>query len=291
MSRPASEPSRASFAPRAAAAAIGVITLCFPMVARADEPPHELRHDLRVDVPLAIGLVGTAATLTATEGLFGPSHCRWCDEDDQGNDTLNPLDRSVRDALVRRDPAFAARVSDIFGLALVPISMLGLTTLAAVDERSIDKTPVDLLIVAESVGLATTATQITKFVAGRQRPYVHALAPDQRDPNDAAKDRYFSFFSGHSSFTFALATSAGTVSSLRGYRLAPFVWGVGLTLAATTGYLRIAADKHYFTDVLTGALVGAACGVTVPLLHGRQSVAVGAEEVRGGSMLTVGGAF
>ena len=44
----------------------------------------------------------------------------------------------------------------------------------------------------------------------------------------------------------------------------------GLSMAAFTGYLRIAADKHYLSDVLTGAIVGSAVGFVVPyFLHPR----------------------
>jgi membrane-associated phospholipid phosphatase len=34
-----------------------------------------------------------------------------------------------------------------------------------------------------------------------------------------------------------------------------------------TGYLRIAADRHYFTDVLVAAVVGAGAGVGIPFAH------------------------
>ncbi|MBU1241038.1 phosphatase PAP2 family protein, partial [Myxococcota bacterium] len=43
------------------------------------------------------------------------------------------------------------------------------------------------------------------------------------------------------------------------------------TLAAAVAYLRIAGDKHYFSDVLTGAAIGTVMGVLVPLLHKKQS--------------------
>jgi membrane-associated phospholipid phosphatase len=39
------------------------------------------------------------------------------------------------------------------------------------------------------------------------------------------------------------------------------VWATGLTLASTVGYLRIAADKHYFSDVVTAAIIGSIVGV------------------------------
>jgi membrane-associated phospholipid phosphatase len=59
------------------------------------------------------------------------------------------------------------------------------------------------------------------------------------------------------------------VAHLRGYRSEPLVWLVGLTSASATGYLRIAADRHYLTDVIGGAVLGAAAGLTVPLLMRR----------------------
>ena len=106
-------------------------------------------------------------------------------------------------------------------------------------------------------------------------PFVHFLprAPNAiRALTDSPSDDNTSFFSGHTTLGFALATSAGTVTTLRGYRLAPLVWGAGLTMATTIGYLRIASDKHYFSDVMTAAVVGSVIGVGVPLLfHGASS--------------------
>jgi membrane-associated phospholipid phosphatase len=53
---------------------------------------------------------------------------------------------------------------------------------------------------------------------------------------------------------------------MRGYKVAPYIWGIGLPLAATTAYLRIAADKHYTTDVIAGSLIGATAGLLIPRL-------------------------
>ena len=41
------------------------------------------------------------------------------------------------------------------------------------------------------------------------------------------------------------------------------VWISALGLASATGYFRIAADKHYFSDVLVGAIVGSLIGNTM----------------------------
>ena len=45
---------------------------------------------------------------------------------------------------------------------------------------------------------------------------------------------------------------------------------IGFTAAAATGYFRMAADKHWLTDVLTGAATGTAVGLLVPWLHRRE---------------------
>ena len=88
---------------------------------------------------------------------------------------------------------------------------------------------------------------------------------------------------------FALAVSSGTIATLRGYRWAPWVWGVGLTLATATAYLRIAGDRHYFTDVITGAVAGSAIGFAIPLLFHNRRIAAHAPSIGGGPV--PGGAF
>ena len=50
---------------------------------------------------------------------------------------------------------------------------------------------------------------------------------------------------------------------------APWLWGAAAAMSVTTATLRMMAEKHYFTDVATGAALGAACGVVIPLLHKR----------------------
>jgi membrane-associated phospholipid phosphatase len=114
--------------------------------------------------------------------------------------------------------------------------------------------------------------QGVKFAVGRERPFAHVLSEDEKLLTDHPEDNNLSFYSGHASSAFALAVAAGTVAELRGYPNRGWVWAVGLPLAATTALLRMAADKHYLSDVAVGALVGSAFGVAVPLLlHGRQA--------------------
>jgi membrane-associated phospholipid phosphatase len=56
---------------------------------------------------------------------------------------------------------------------------------------------------------------------------------------------------------------------MRGYRLAPLVWAAGMMIGVATAYTRMAADRHYFTDVLGGAAIGTVVGGAMPLLFHR----------------------
>ena len=79
--------------------------------------------------------------------------------------------------------------------------------------------------------------------------------------------------------------SAGTIASRRGSRHAPWIWAGGLAFAGSTGYLRIAADRHFLTDVLVGASVGAAAGLVLPRLFDEDGVTAGRLPTPGASAL------
>ena len=113
----------------------------------------------------------------------------------------------------------------------------------------------------------STRSRSSRSLASARSSTTCPRAPEAiRALTDSPSDDNLSFFSGHTTLAFAVATAAGTINTLRGYRLAPLVWGAGMTMAVSVGYLRIAADKHYFSDVMTGAVVGSLIGVGVPLI-------------------------
>jgi undecaprenyl-diphosphatase len=78
-----------------------------------------------------------------------------------------------------------------------------------------------------------------------------------------------SFFSGHTTMAFNGAVFASTVFCAyfpdSAWRL-PVVAG-SLSLAVATGVMRMAAGCHFFSDVLTGALIGSVTGFLVPFIH------------------------
>lgn len=237
--------------------------------ARAEPPPRELRHDTRVNV--AVTAMG-ASWLVVSELLkpsLVPEKCRWCYRAGDGSDLLNPYDGWMRQRLLWQRTRSADIASSLIVGVLEPTTQLGLLAVSAHQERALSGFPLDSLIVAESTVVAAVLNQVVKFGFARERPFVHYLprAPEAlRELTSSPSDNNLSFFSGHTTVAFAIATSSSTVATLRGYRLAPLLWGSGLTLAASVGYLRIAADKHYLSDVLTGAVVGSIVGVALPVI-------------------------
>lgn len=78
-----------------------------------------------------------------------------------------------------------------------------------------------------------------------------------------------SFYSGHASGAFAAATFTGVWFD-HTYPQSPWskwVWTGTMGTAVAISGLRVAAGKHYPTDVVVGALVGSSIGWLVPWLH------------------------
>jgi membrane-associated phospholipid phosphatase len=256
---------------RAAPVALAVaLASAAPSAARG--APVPLEYDLRTDAAIALGAWALYGGSELAKKELAPATCRWCDP--------GSVDAHVREALVWGQVDAARRASDLLAFALVPAGMVGWQVLSARAAGDTREGWVDVLLVAEAAGIAMDVNQAVKFAVGRQRPYAHY--GDVSNPGRApTPDDNLSFYSGHTTFAFAVAAAAGTVSDLRGYRGTPWVWGVGMTLATATGYLRIAGDKHYLSDVLVGAATGLAAGIAIPrLMHPREKTGGTATAVR-----------
>jgi membrane-associated phospholipid phosphatase len=220
-----------------------------------------LRYDLRLDLPLTLG----AATLWGTAYLLNdqlvPSHCRWCDD--------NPMDARARAQLRWSEPLVAGKFSDVAALVGAPLVAFGGLALAAERAHSARYIWQDALFVFEAISVAALANQIVKVAVARERPYAHYDAYAGQKTGSYERT---SFYSAHTSRAFALASAAGMVASMRGYRLAPLIWTLGLAMATFVGYTRVAGDYHYLSDVLVGAAVGSLLGAGLPwLLHRPQA--------------------
>jgi hypothetical protein len=209
-----------------------------------------------------------AAVLGSTAILFGLGF--WAD---QGYEPLTPEEIAALDpesinwfdrSATRRYSPGAAKASDVMLYA----TMAAPLSLALTDQGS--KQPGTLgLMYLETYALQGGLTYLAKNLFSRTRPYVYNDDPEIPMALKMEKTSRRSFYSGHTSTAFASMVFLASVferlypdSSARGW-----VWGGCLTAAATTGYLRYAAGRHYPTDILVGAAMGAFVGYLVPSLH------------------------
>ena len=224
----------------------------------APEPtaPEPTARERKIRLAAIAGAIALyVATETVAKDAVSPDTCRWC--------SVGSLDDAMRDLAVwdDRERERARRLSNYIGYAASPIVAAGLLLTAS---RSWTAYGDDITAMFEVVVGTQLVTQLAKGTAGRQRPYAHY----RTQPAPVEQEENLSFFSGHSSLTFSIAVGAGVIAQRRGYRLAPAIWTTGLAIAATTAYLRMAADRHYFTDVVVGSAMGALGGALIPRLTG-----------------------
>lgn len=120
--------------------------------------------------------------------------------------------------------------------------------------------------------LTTGITGTTKSLVGRVRPYLYNSSFTPQERFDLQKDgptATTSFFSGHSSNTFAFAIFLSkTFTDIYGKTVwSKLVWGTTLTFATATAYARVKGGVHFPSDVIVGSLVGGAIGYFIPVLH------------------------
>jgi membrane-associated phospholipid phosphatase len=227
---------------RLTTAAVVITSLLVPLGARAgtSSPLGRMRLHFGDMLFLGAGLateVGLSAIdLHTTYEEFGPTS----------------LDRSARDALRLGQPRAAALASDVM------LYTMAFGALFAPAAWRRDYTQVEFnatVVAAEALTATALVTSAVKLAARRLRPARWAGRPgDEAGTGDAT-----SFFSGHTSVSFAAATLATRFAYDLDWLTSDTRWlvpAVAYSAATTVGLLRVAADKHWTTDVLTGAAVG-----------------------------------
>ncbi|HEY0133209.1 MAG TPA: phosphatase PAP2 family protein [Nannocystis sp.] len=258
-------------------------------------PPHPMRVRLIVDLPI-IGL----STAIALGSEYVGKEQRWagCAACDRGE--INALDRTV----LGNHSAAAKTVSDIglFSLIALPFALdLG----DALIQRSRDRSPgrarhlrgwgKDVVVLLETFAVTYASTNVVKFAVRRPRPYSYDADSGVADPTE--NDARLSFYSGHASMAFAMATSYAYLFQARHPRsrwVAP-VWVIGMSLASVTAVARVEAGKHFWTDVIVGAAAGTGIGLLIPALHRNrllgERVGLSLAPTRTGSSLLLQGRF
>jgi len=171
------------------------------------------------------------------------------------------LDESVRDNFSRR----ASHLSDALLAGSIAAPAIYLTG-STIDDADGDR----LMIYAQSMAINAALAQGTKRLVQRPRPYQYSKDPVvRRYAKEAGNDGWMSFYSGHASLSFGAAvTGAYLLGASTDNKLARGMsWGLGLMAASATANFRVRAGKHFYSDVLVGAVVGTAVGYIVPALH------------------------
>lgn len=233
---------------RALRAAAAAALLVAALSTRAEVRPLAVNWRLDLGITAAAALGDLALASSAAK----PGRCQWCD--------TNRSDAWARDTLRWSSPDVAGRASDVIASGVLPVAILANSFFSSRQGGAPEAFWEDTLVITQSLAVACMLNGLAKDVSARRRPNAGL---------DATGSANRAFFSGHTTQAFSLATAAGTVASLRGYPSAPWVWAGGMTLASAVGYLRVAGDQHWATDVLAGAAVGGLVGWAVPWVFHR----------------------
>ena len=215
---------------------------------------------------VATGIVGAGAIAVFAFGK-GPTTPNW---------TGGILfDNAVRDAVRLRSPGArdaVRKASDAVAFSTVLVTV-GVDSLLVPLLRRSSRTALQLLLVdAEAFAVNALVTTSSYYAIGRARP---SYQDCQRDPafdplcNSGSTA---SFWSGHTALAFTaagLSCAHHVYLHIYGDPTADALGCAGMiTLGTATATLRVLGDRHYATDVLTGAVVGFGFGYGVPtLLH------------------------
>lgn len=223
---------------------------------------HALRHTGTLF--LALEILGAIVVSVVLAILAGDpaTECGWCE--------VNALDNAVRNLIAARDPIPPAKLSHVLSMGVAPLLAFGAVISGAIRSRKPRAALQDSAILIATLILTTGIASAVKCMADRQRPGFLFGRAMEIEASRVPVERFLSFFSGDTAWAYVVIATAATLAWLRGYRVALPLAVVGGLVASAVAVLRMAADMHWFTDVLTGACVGVAVGVLVPLsLHRR----------------------
>ena len=225
-------------------------------------PAYAQAHELERVEPLTLSIeLGSALVLFGGALLIpAPEACRWCNPPGFDETLASPAPESRRRVV--------AQLSHVMSTAVVPVLALSalivppFVSSAEPDVHAFE----NVMIMTESVMLDMAITHGIKKLVARKRPAFYYGREGSSEFAEHPGEENVSFFSGDTSLPFAATASAATVGFMRGYPSAPYIAVAGGVLSAAVAVMRVRADVHWPSDVLTGALVGTAVGIAVPLL-------------------------
>jgi membrane-associated phospholipid phosphatase len=143
------------------------------------------------------------------------------------------------------------------GSNLVLLGVAGGGLLASMSGIPADRARGNAAVMLNAFAFTSLATEWTKALVHRSRPILYTpQAPSAAGDRDNRR----SFPSGHTAAAFAAAASYAIMAHRQHLPHATRNDILLFAGAATVGSLRVAAGRHFVTDVLGGAVVGAGVG-------------------------------
>lgn len=229
------------------------LSLLGSTLALSAESPSPSIYQLspRIDgAVIGITTLGSIVPLSLNSSLISPK-CP-CDLGE-----VNAFDRLA----IGNSSALAGTVSDFtLGATLIAPPLLDLAILGT--NRALVE---DLIVYSEVLSVSGALITTAKYTVQRPIPLVYGSRDPAliRDPNS-----YVSFYSGHTSLAFAALSATAMTAQLR-YRAGPLPWIVMLGLGGSIAYERVAAGRHFPTDVIAGAVTGTMAGALIPWFHSK----------------------
>lgn len=213
---------------------------------------------------VAAGALG-AATLIVQFGVPNPSVPKWSSTtgfDDWVRGWLKISSESGRNT--------AAFTSDLFVYTLAAAPFINAFFVAGWEHERWDVAWKLAALDAETLLTVTFVSLSLQKLTARERPFVKDCQINPNLSECSIGGKYASFPSAHTSVVFAAVAlecfhHGFLDTSHTGWGAA--VCPVTIVVATGTALLRVAADRHWATDVIAGALLGGGLGYAIPALH------------------------
>lgn len=194
-------------------------------------------------------LIASAMAAMAKSSFEATPQCYWC--------SINDFDLKIGRAWTLANLNTARFSSNLLTFGVLPALVLAGTLFS---EPSMNHAFYDLIVIFSSASITLAATEMIKTSARRMRPETFFGYSNQKYDNNR------SFPSGHTSFAFAILTSSSLLLSKRTQSWSPYFGLVSAAAGGLVAYSRIAAAKHWMTDVLAAMSLGIAVGSLMPRL-------------------------
>ena len=216
--------------------------------------------DWKHEIPYIATSAGLTATAIILEVTDKTSPYTISELENLNRNDVNPFDRGATYNWSTR----ASDISDVFLIGAMASPVLFLT-----NKPTRSNFGRLALMSWEVLSINYGITYTFKNLTNRPRPFVYN--PDAPAEVRTGSDGRESFYSGHVSTAAAMSFFIATVISdyhpdmKTGIKIS--MWAVAAVYPAVTGYFRIAAGKHYRTDIIAAYAAGAITGWLIPFLH------------------------